>query len=136
MLSEIKICLTQSRDANDDDDRSITNNSPFFPSFFFPLLFSSSSFLKNSQFIKVCEMEPETLNNLIDYKHLSDVITKEEGLALLKKVRPGWEARVKEMKDDGFPAYTTSAGWLGYPEDKIRALCKEYVEHKHPAHRR
>lgn len=35
----------------------------------------------------VCEMEPETLNNLIDYKHLSDVITKEEGLALLKKVR-------------------------------------------------
>jgi len=75
----------------------------------------------------VCEMEPETLNNLIDYKHLSDVITKEEGLALLKKVRPGWEARVKEMKDDGFPAYTTSAGWLGYPEDKIRALCKEYL---------
>ena len=72
-------------------------------------------------------MEPETLNELIDYKHLSDVITKEEGLALLKKVRPGWEARVKEMKDDGFPAYTTSAGWLGYPEDKIRALCKEYL---------
>ena len=75
----------------------------------------------------VCEMEPEQLVELIDFKHLSDVITKEQGLELLKKARPGWEARVAEMKKDGYPAYTTSAGWLGYPEDKIRALCKEYL---------
>ena len=79
----------------------------------------------------VCEMEPEQLVELIDFKHLSDVVTKEEGLALLKKRRPGWQKRVAEMKRDGYPAYTTSAGWLGYPEAKIRALCKDYLAAGH-----
>jgi L-fuconate dehydratase len=75
----------------------------------------------------VVEMEPEQLVELIDFKHMTDVITKEKALELLKKKRPGWRERMAEMKRDGYPAYTTSAGWLGYPEDKIRALCKEYL---------
>ena len=69
-------------------------------------------------------MEPEQLVELIDFKHITEVVTKEEALALLKARRPEAMARKEEMKKDGFPAYTTSAGWLGYPEDKIRALCK------------
>ena len=56
-----------------------------------------------------------------------DAATKDAALAFLKKKRPGWQKRVAEMKRDGYPAYTTSAGWLGYPEDKIRALCKELL---------
>ena len=79
----------------------------------------------------VAEMEPEDLVELIDFKHLSDEITKPEGLALLKAARPGWQARVFEMKRDGYPAYTTSAGWLGYPEAKIRALCQTLLAQGH-----
>lgn len=75
----------------------------------------------------VVEMEPEQLVELIDFKHMTDVITKAQALELLRKKRPGWQERMAEMKRDGYPAYTTSAGWLGYPEDKIRALCKEYL---------
>lgn len=75
----------------------------------------------------VAEMEPEQLVELIDFKHITDVINKEQALLLLKKRRPGWQSRLAEMKRDGYPAYTTSAGWLGYPEDKIRALCREYL---------
>ena len=72
-------------------------------------------------------MEPEQLVELIDFKHISEVVTKEEALELLKARRPEAMARKEEMKKDGFPAYTTSAGWLGYPEDKIRALCKDLM---------
>jgi L-fuconate dehydratase len=79
-------------------------------------------------------MPPEKLVQCIDFKHITDVITPEDGLALLRRVRPGWEARKKKMSEDGFPAYTTSAGWLGYPEEKIRALCKELLADGHKCH--
>jgi L-fuconate dehydratase len=74
------------------------------------------------------DMEPEQLVELIDFKHISEVVSKEEALELLKARRPEAMARKEEMKKDGFPAYTTSAGWLGYPEDKIRALCKDLMK--------
>jgi len=64
----------------------------------------------------VVDLEPKALVELIDFKHISDVITPKEALELLEAKRPGWEARKKEMQEDGYPAYTTSAGWLGYPE--------------------
>ena len=73
-------------------------------------------------------MEPEQLVELIDFKHISEVVSKEEALEILKARRPEAMARKEEMKKDGFPAYTTSAGWLGYPEDKIRALCKDLMK--------
>ena len=79
----------------------------------------------------VASLEPEALVEMIDLKHLSDVVTKDAALAFLKKKRPGWQKRVAEMKRDGYPAYTTSAGWLGYPEAKVRALCREYVAAGH-----
>ena len=69
----------------------------------------------------VVGLEPERLVALIDFKHLSDVVTPEEALAILKARRPSVEARTAEMRTDGFPAYTTSAGWLGYPEAKVSA---------------
>jgi len=79
----------------------------------------------------VVDMEPEQLVELIDFKHISEVVSKEEALALLKARRPEAMARKEEMKKVGFPAYTTSAGWLGYPEDKIRALCKQLMAEGH-----
>ena len=72
----------------------------------------------------VASMEPEQLVALIDFKHISDVITRDDALKLLKARRHGWQKRIEEMKRFGYPAYTTSAGWLGYPEDKIRKLCR------------
>ena len=62
---------------------------------------------------------------------MSDVLTPAQALRLLKAKRPGWERRKQEMAARGYPAYTTSAGWLGYPEDKIRALCREYLAMGH-----
>jgi L-fuconate dehydratase len=72
----------------------------------------------------VVDMEPEQLVRLIDFKHMSDVLTPDRALLLLQAKRPGWQQRKKEMAEKGYPAYTTSAGWLGYPEDKVRALCR------------
>eukprot|EP01043_Picozoa_sp_COSAG02_P006083 COSAG02_NODE_170_length_31534_cov_33.568498_2_plen_239_part_00 len=79
----------------------------------------------------VCDMEPEELVKVIDFKHITDVITEAEALELLKSKRPGWQSRKELMKTQGYPAYTTSAGWLGYPEEKIRGLCKELLADGH-----
>lgn len=79
----------------------------------------------------VVDLEPEQLVELIDFKHITDVVTKAEALDLLRKRRPAAMGRKAEMKAEGFPAYTTSAGWLGYPEQKIRALCKDLLKEGH-----
>jgi L-fuconate dehydratase len=75
----------------------------------------------------VATMEPEQLIKCIDFHHMTDCITPEEGLALLKKQRPGWEKRVEEIKQNGYPTYTTGAGWLGYSEEKTRGLCRDLM---------
>ena len=59
---------------------------------------------------------------------MTDAITPEEGLKILKDVRPGWEKRMKELEEDGYPTYTTGAGWLGYSEEKTRGLCKDLAD--------
>ena len=71
----------------------------------------------------VCNMEPEQLIKMIDFTHMTDCITPEEGLKILKEVRPKWEERIAELVKDGYPTYTTGAGWLGYSEEKTRGLC-------------
>jgi L-fuconate dehydratase len=72
-------------------------------------------------------MTPAEVVRCIDFRYITDAITPDEALALLKKLEPGKREREKEMRRDGFPAYTTSAGWLGYSDEKIRALCREAV---------
>eukprot|EP00122_Pirum_gemmata_P011839 Pgem_evm1s10977 len=79
----------------------------------------------------IVDMEPETLVNLIDFKHITDFISKTEALELLKKGRPGWLDRKEKMKKDGFRAYTTSCGWLGYSEEKMKSLCQESIANGH-----
>ena len=58
----------------------------------------------------VAEMEPERLVELIDFKHIADFVSKDEALALLKRVRPGWEQRVERMKTVGFRACECGRG--------------------------
>jgi L-fuconate dehydratase len=73
----------------------------------------------------LCDMSPEQLVAAVDFTYLSDALTPADALELLRSRAPTRAAREREMLEHGFPAYTTSTGWLGYPDDKVRRLCRE-----------
>lgn len=68
------------------------------------------------------EMDPEELVDTLDLSYLSDVLTREEAIAMLAETVPSRVARVADLERTGYPCYTTSAGWLGYSDDKLRRL--------------
>jgi L-fuconate dehydratase len=70
------------------------------------------------------DMTPEQLVSTIDFRYITDALTPEEALEILRKNLPTRAEREAEMLEHGFPAYTTSAAWLGYTEDKLRQLCR------------
>ena len=76
----------------------------------------------------LAEMTSEEIVNLVDWRHLRDALDEEGALAILRKREGSRAARVAEMERDGYPAYVTSAGWLGYPDEKIRRLAGEAME--------
>ena len=73
------------------------------------------------------DMSPEQLVSCIDFRYISDELTPDEALAMLERMQPTRARREAEMLRAGYPAYTTSAGWLGYSDEKLRALCREAV---------
>lgn len=73
----------------------------------------------------VAEMSPEEIVRLVDFRYITDVITPDEVLSMLKAQEPHKAERIEMLKREGYPCYTTSAGWLGYPDDKLRRLCRE-----------
>jgi len=73
------------------------------------------------------DLTPEQLVSTIDFSYLTDVLTPEQALELLRRHQPTRAAREAEMRSCGFPAYTTSTGWLGYSDEKVRRLCREAV---------
>jgi L-fuconate dehydratase len=75
----------------------------------------------------LAEMSPEELVSCVDFRYITDAITPHEALEILRQNEPTKPRREQEMLESGFPAYTTSAGWLGYPDEKIRRLCHEAV---------
>jgi L-fuconate dehydratase len=74
------------------------------------------------------DMSPEQLVRCIDFRYITDALTPDQALAILRQQAPTRPAREAELRRAGLPAYTTSAGWLGYPDDKIRRLCREGVK--------
>ncbi|KAJ8931888.1 hypothetical protein NQ314_015157 [Rhamnusium bicolor] len=76
----------------------------------------------------LADLEPEQLVSCIDFRYLSNVITKEEALELLKEGREGKEERVNKLLEVGYPCYTTQAGWLGYSNEKISELVEKYLD--------
>jgi L-fuconate dehydratase len=70
-------------------------------------------------------MTPSEIVSCIDFRYITDVLTPDEAVAILKKQESGKAARESELRRDGYPAYTTSVGWLGYSDDKVRDLCRE-----------
>ncbi len=73
----------------------------------------------------LADMTPEELVGCIDFRYIDDALSPGEALALLRRNAPSKAAREAEMLQHGYPAYVTSAGWLGYDDDKIRRLCRE-----------
>ncbi|HUD53499.1 L-fuconate dehydratase [Parvibaculum sp.] len=73
----------------------------------------------------VADMAPEELVRCIDFRYLTNAITRDEALALLSRNAEGKSHRRALLEAGGYPAYTTSAGWLGYDDDKIRSLCRK-----------
>jgi L-alanine-DL-glutamate epimerase-like enolase superfamily enzyme len=73
------------------------------------------------------EMSPEELVAAADLRYLSDVLTAEQAVALLAAQEPGRKERIREIEESGYPCYTTSAGWLGYSDEKLRRLSEEAV---------
>ncbi|MDB5081813.1 MAG: Mandelate racemase/muconate lactonizing protein [Chloroflexi bacterium] len=74
------------------------------------------------------DMAPEQLVACIDFRYITDVLNPEEALAILEKNAASKPEREAELTRDGYPAYTTSAGWLGYDDAKIRRLCQEGID--------
>ncbi|ODT73132.1 MAG: fuconate dehydratase [Pelagibacterium sp. SCN 63-23] len=76
----------------------------------------------------VAEMSPEQLVSIIDFRYLTDAITPEEALAIFRKVEPGKADRIARLRAEGYACYTTSAGWLGYSNEKLTRLAREAVD--------
>ena len=73
------------------------------------------------------DMSPEEVVRCVDFRYITDAVTPEEALDLLRRNEQTKGEREAEMLREGFPAYTTSAGWLGYSDEKLRRLCREAI---------
>jgi len=73
----------------------------------------------------LASMEPEQIASAIDFRYISDALTREEAVALVRERRAGIDSRLQRLKTDGYPAYTTSVGWFGFSDEKIERLCDE-----------
>ncbi|MEU0268183.1 L-fuconate dehydratase [Nocardioides sp. NPDC006303] len=76
----------------------------------------------------LADMTPEELVDVADLTYLSDALTREEALDILRAGVPHREERIRHLEETGYPCYTTSAGWLGYSDDKLRRLAAEAVD--------
>ncbi|MFC8800684.1 enolase C-terminal domain-like protein [Promicromonospora sp. NPDC057138] len=74
------------------------------------------------------DMTPEELVGIADLRYLSDALTRDEALAILRAREGTKQERLAYLEQTGYPVYTTSAGWLGYSDDKLRRLCQEAVD--------
>jgi L-fuconate dehydratase len=73
----------------------------------------------------LADMSPREIVRLVDFRYIDDAITEAEALALLEAQLAGRESRIAELQRSGYPAYTTSVGWFGFSDEKVRSLCHE-----------
>ena len=72
----------------------------------------------------LAEMTPEELVATLDFRYLTDVLTPEEAVDILKRGQVGKAERIQSLLDNGYPGYSTAAGWLGYSDEKMVSLAK------------
>jgi L-fuconate dehydratase len=75
----------------------------------------------------LAELSPEQLVGLVDFRYLQDALTREEALDILRRAEPGRAERTERLMSEGFPAYTTTPGWLGYSDEKLVRLSRAAV---------
>ena len=75
----------------------------------------------------IADMSPEQIVGLIDFRYLTDALTPAEALAMLRSAAEGKGERIAYLLEHGYPAYTTSPGWLGYSDDKLARLARQAV---------
>jgi L-fuconate dehydratase len=75
----------------------------------------------------IADMSPEQIVDLIDFRYISDALGPEEALAILRAAEPGKAERIMTLISRGYPAYTTSPGWLGYSDEKLARLARQAV---------
>jgi L-fuconate dehydratase len=73
----------------------------------------------------VADLSPEAFVRALDFRYMTDGITQQEALVLLRRQEAGKAQRIRTLEREGYPCYTTSAGWLGYDDAKLRRLCHE-----------
>ncbi|WP_163543093.1 L-fuconate dehydratase [Occultella kanbiaonis] len=76
----------------------------------------------------LADLSPEELVDVADLRYLSDALTRDEAIAILRAQEAGKAERIAELERTGYPCYTTSAGWLGYSDEKLRRLCQEAID--------
>ncbi|MBX7267493.1 fuconate dehydratase [Micromonospora sp. Llam7] len=72
----------------------------------------------------LAELPTDQLVANVDFRHITDALTADEAAAILDRGSTGWDDRLAVLERSGFPSYTTSVGWLGYPDDKVRTLTR------------
>ncbi|MER7971873.1 MULTISPECIES: enolase C-terminal domain-like protein [unclassified Streptomyces] len=75
----------------------------------------------------LARMSPERIADLVDFRYLTDALTRDEAIGILRRAEPGRAGRERILLAEGYPAYTTSPGWLGYSDEKLARLCREAV---------
>ena len=75
----------------------------------------------------LADMTPHEIVRCVDFQYITDALTPEEAVDLLERQAPGKAEREAILRREGYPAYTTSAGWMGYSDDKVRRLCREAI---------
>jgi L-fuconate dehydratase len=73
------------------------------------------------------DLTPEQIVELVDFRYLTDALTPDEALEILRQAKPGRAEREAVLRERGYPAYTTTPGWLGYDDAKLVRLCREAV---------
>lgn len=75
----------------------------------------------------LADMSPEQFVDCLDFRYIDDALTRDEALAIVEKNQSSKQQRIQQLEENGYPAYTTSAGWLGYSDEKLERLCREAV---------
>jgi L-fuconate dehydratase len=73
------------------------------------------------------DMSPAEVVRCIDFRYITDALTEDEAIDLLERQRRGKPDRERVLMKSGYPAYTTSAGWIGYSDERIRQACRDAI---------
>jgi L-fuconate dehydratase len=76
----------------------------------------------------LADLTPEQIVALVDFRYIDDALSPDDALQILHSARPGQADRIAHLQQAGYPAYTTTPGWIGYSDEKLTALCRQAAE--------